>query len=85
MIYSHGINIIPESWEGSSLPMLFFIRAYGQTFKVCHHQLFLEKTFNIVSAHLFFHVSKPVTQQINICQDEIYLTLLILQTQESFQ
>ena len=47
MMYSHGVNIIPESWEGVSLPMLFFIRAYGQTFKVCHHQLFLEKTFSI--------------------------------------
>jgi len=22
-----------ESWEGASLPTLFFIRAYGQTFK----------------------------------------------------
>jgi hypothetical protein len=49
-MYSHGVNIIPESWEGASLPMLFFIRAYGQTFKVCHHQLFLEKTFNIFSS-----------------------------------
>jgi hypothetical protein len=25
----------------------FFIRAYGQTLKICHHQLFLETTFNI--------------------------------------
>jgi len=52
MMYSHGVNIIPESWEGVSLPMLFFIRAYGQTFKVCHHQLFLEKTFNIFFSSL---------------------------------
>jgi len=37
-----------ESWEGASLPTLFIIRAYGQTFKICHHhQLFLETTFNI--------------------------------------
>jgi len=34
--------IFTESWEGDSLPTLFFIRAYGQTFKICHHQLFLE-------------------------------------------
>jgi hypothetical protein len=24
-VYSHGINIIPESWEGASLPMLIFL------------------------------------------------------------
>jgi hypothetical protein len=23
--YSHGINIIPESWEGASLPILVFL------------------------------------------------------------
>jgi hypothetical protein len=24
-VYSHGINIIPKSWEGASLPMLIFL------------------------------------------------------------
>jgi len=25
LFYSHGINIIPKSWEGASLPMLIFL------------------------------------------------------------
>lgn len=53
--HSHGINVFFESWEGPSPPMLIFSRAYGQIFKICHHQMFSEMFLNICSSPVFFN------------------------------
>jgi len=43
MISSHGINIVSESWEGASLPMLFLSELMGRHSKSATTSYFWKK------------------------------------------